>query len=273
MSAAPVVLRSLSEQAEQDSFIMNHSVMIATGGAPPPSTVIAKMESLGFFITHLYGLTESFGPALVCERQAEWDALSDSERSTRLARQGVRLITGSEVAVLDPERLEPLAWDGETVGEIMIRSNGLMAGYLNNKRATDKAFKGGWFHSGDLAVTDADGFIRITDRAKDVIISGGENISSIEVEEVLYSHPSVSEAAVVGMHHAKWGETPCAFVALRCSSNDLSEEALRSWCRERLASFKVPSKFVFGPLPKTATGKIQKYQLRDRAKGYVVDVS
>jgi fatty-acyl-CoA synthase len=252
---------------------MNHSVMIATGGAPPPSTVIAKMESLGFFITHLYGLTESFGPALVCERQAEWDALSDSERSTRLARQGVRLITGSEVAVLDPERLEPLAWDGETVGEIMIRSNGLMAGYLNNKRATDKAFKGGWFHSGDLAVTDADGFIRITDRAKDVIISGGENISSIEVEEVLYSHPSVSEAAVVGMHHAKWGETPCAFVALRCSSNDLSEEALRSWCRERLASFKVPSKFVFGPLPNTATGKIQKYQLRDRAKGYVVDVS
>lgn len=267
LSAAPVVLNMLASEAAATEFSIKHTVQLATGGAPPPSTTISKMEKLGFRITHLYGLTETFGPSLVCERQAAWDDLDDEDLTGKLARQGIRLSTDTEVCVRDSESLAPVPWDGKTVGEIMVRSNGLMVGYLKNPEATSDAFTGGWFHTGDLAVVEEDGFIRITDRIKDVIISGGENVSSVELEEVLYRHPSISEVAVVAMPSDKWGESPCAFVSLYPGTADLDVDTLTKWCRQHMASFKLPRAFVFGELPKTATGKIQKFKLREVAAG------
>jgi fatty-acyl-CoA synthase len=223
------------------------------------------MERLGFRVTHLYGLTETNGPAAICERQPHWDALIGQARSRQLARQGVGHALTERVAVLDPQTLQPVPPDGKTLGEIMVRSNTLMKGYLRNPTATAEAFAGGWLHTGDLAVLHPDSHVEIKDRAKDIIISGGENVASLEVEELLYRHPQIMEAAVVAMPHPRWGESPCAFVCLKPDAGLASAKAIIEWCRERLAHFKCPRRVVFGALPKTATGKIQKFRLRERA--------
>jgi fatty-acyl-CoA synthase len=225
------------------------------------------MEAMGFRVTHLYGLTESYGPATLCAWQEGWDGLPLSERAAKMARQGVGYPTLEQVMVADPKTGTPVPRDGGTLGEILLRGNTLMKGYLKNPAATDEAFRDGWFHTGDLAVWHPDGYVEIKDRSKDVIISGGENISSLEVEEVLYRHPAVMEAAVVARPDEKWGETPCAFVTLKPGAEgDTDEARIVQWCRDRLAGFKVPKRVVFGPLPKTSTGKIQKFVLRDRAR-------
>jgi fatty-acyl-CoA synthase len=233
-------------------------------GAAPPASMIEGMEHLGFDLTHVYGLTEVYGPATVCVKHPEWDALDVGERARLNARQGVRYHLERDVRVLDPETLAPVPWDGETMGEIMFRGNIAMKGYLKNPEATQAAFKGGWFHSGDLAVQYPDGYIKIKDRSKDIIISGGENISSIEVEDVLYRHPDVLAAAVVAKPDAKWGETPCAFVELKVGATATAEDIV-AHCKKHLAGFKVPRAVVFGELPKTSTGKIQKFELRKAA--------
>ncbi len=264
MCGAPVVLNMLVHAPEEVKVAVEHTVNIATGGAAPPSSVIEAMERDGFRITHLYGLTESCGPAISCEWQNEWDSLDPEARSGRMARQGVKHLTLDEVMIADPETMEELPWDGETLGELMLRGNTIMKGYHKNPQASEVAFSGGWFHSGDLGVRHADGYIEIKDRSKDIIISGGENISSLEVEEVLYRHPDILEAAVVAMDDDKWGETPCAFVSLKQGANTSAEDII-AFCRDRLAGFKLPRTIVFGALSKTATGKIQKYLLRDQA--------
>ncbi len=266
MCGAPIVLSMLIHAPAEARVPFDHIVEVATGGAAPPSTVVAAMESMGFRVTHLYGLTETYGPSTVCAWQAEWDGLGAQERAARMARQGVRYPTMQDMMVADPLTLAPVPQDGRSMGEVMFRGNTVMRGYLKNRAATAEAFRGGWFHTGDLAVWHPDGYMEVKDRSKDIIISGGENISSIEVEEVLYRHPAVMEAAVVARPDEKWGETPCAFVTLKPDAEAVSAEELIRWCREHLARFKVPKHFVFGPLPKTATGKIQKYVLRDRAK-------
>ena len=226
------------------------------------------MEAMGFRVTHLYGLTESYGPATLCAWQEGWDGLPLDERAAKMARQGVGYPTLERLAVLDQKTGRPVPRDGRTLGEIALRSNTLMKGYLKNPSATEEAFRDGWFHTGDLAVWHPDGYMEIKDRSKDVIISGGENISSLEVEEVLYRHPAVMEAAVVARPDEKWGETPCAFVTLKPGAEGGVDEAgIIQWCRDHLAGFKVPKRVVFGPLPKTSTGKIQKFVLRDRARG------
>lgn len=239
-------------------------VEVMTAAAPPPASVLAKVESLGFHVTHVYGLTETYGPAVMCAWKSEWDALSADEQSVLKARQGVRYQVLDELEVLDPETLKPVPRDGETIGEIMFRGNIVMRGYYKNSAANEAAFKGGWFHSGDLAVMDPDGYLRILDRAKDIIISGGENISSIEIEDVLYSHPDILEAAVAAKDDEKWGETPCAFVQLMQGAS-LTEQDIINYCREQMAHFKCPTKVVFRELPKTSTGKVQKFQLRQWA--------
>ncbi|WP_342128441.1 acyl-CoA synthetase [Hydrogenophaga sp. OTU3427] len=233
-------------------------------GAAPPASMIEGMEHLGFDLTHVYGLTEVYGPATVCVKHPEWDALDVGERARLNARQGVRYHLERDVQVLDPETLAPVPWDGETMGEIMFRGNIAMKGYLKNPQATEAAFAGGWFHSGDLAVQYPDGYIKIKDRSKDIIISGGENISSIEVEDVLYRHPEVLAAAVVAKPDARWGETPCAFVELKAGAT-VTPEDIVAHCKKHLAGFKVPRAVVFGELPKTSTGKIQKFELRKAA--------
>jgi len=220
---------------------------------------------MGFNVTHLYGLTESYGPATLCAWQPEWDAMGLDERALRMARQGVRYPTLDDAMVADPQTMQPVPSDGATMGELMLRGNTVMKGYLDNEAATGAAFAGGWFHTGDLGVRHPDGYIEIKDRSKDIIISGGENISSLEVEECLYRHPAVMEAAVVARPDEKWGETPCAFVMLKPGATATVEDII-AWCRSNLAGFKVPRTVVFGELPKTSTGKIQKYILRDRAK-------
>ena len=265
MAGAPVVLGMLINAPESEKRRFDRVVEVATGGAAPPAPVIAAMEAMGFNVTHLYGLTEVYGPALVAAPQEGWEDLPLVDRAAMMARQGVRHHAIQGAMVADPDSLAPVPADGATVGEIMLRGNTVMKGYLDDARATADAFRGGWFHSGDLAVTHPDGYIQITDRAKDIIISGGENISSIEVENALYSHAAVLEAAVVARPDEKWGETPCAFVALKPAAA-VSEESLIAHCRERLAHFKVPRTIVFGALPKTATGKIMKYALRERAR-------
>ena len=265
MCGAPVVLSMLIHAPEEAKQRWDHTVEIATGGAAPPSPVIAAMEGMGFRVTHLYGLTETYGPASICAWQDDWLAMPSDLKAEKLARQGVRYPTLAYLSVSDPETLAPVPEDGKTIGEIMMRGNTVMKGYLKNPVATDEAFAGGWFHSGDLAVVHPDHYIEIKDRSKDIIISGGENISSLEVEEVLYRHPKVMEAAVVARQDEKWGETPCAFVTPRPDTPDISEEELIRWCRDNLAHFKAPKKVVLGPLPKTSTGKIQKFALRDRA--------
>jgi fatty-acyl-CoA synthase len=224
------------------------------------------MNRSGFNVTHLYGLTETYGPATVCAWQDAWNDLDVEARARNMAKQGVAHITQEAVMVADPATMAPVPADGQTIGEVMIRGNTVMKGYLKNPRATDEAFRGGWYHSGDLGVCHPDGYIEVKDRAKDIIISGGENISSLEVEEVLYRHPKVLEAAVVARPDDKWGETPCAFVTLREGAGSVTAEDIMSWCRDRMARFKVPRTVVFGALPKTSTGKIQKFVLRQQAK-------
>ncbi len=239
-------------------------VKAMVAGAAPPASMIEGMEQMGFDLTHVYGLTEVYGPATVCAKHADWDALDIGERARLNARQGVRYHLERDVRVLDPETLQPVPQDGETMGEIMFRGNIAMKGYLKNPKATQEAFAGGWFHSGDLAVQYPDGYIKIKDRSKDIIISGGENISSIEVEDVLYRHPAVLAAAVVAKPDARWGETPCAFVELKASAQ-VTPEDIVAHCKQHLAGFKVPRAVVFGELPKTSTGKIQKFELRKQA--------
>ncbi len=266
LCGAPIVLNMLVHAPPEVRLRFEHTVEVATGGAAPPSAVIEAMERMGFRITHLYGLTETYGPATLCAAQEGWGDLSLRERARRMARQGVAMPTLSELTVADPVTHRPVPRDGASVGEVMLRGNTIMKGYLKNEEATAQALREGWFHTGDLAVWHPDNYIEIKDRSKDIIISGGENISSLEVEECLYRHPQVMEAAVVARPDARWGETPCAFVALRADAGGIGAEELIAWCREQLAHFKVPRRVVFGPLPKTSTGKIQKYVLRERAR-------
>jgi fatty-acyl-CoA synthase len=244
----------------------NHVVSVATGGAAPPSVVFRSMEALGFSVVHLYGATETYGPATSCVFQPEWNELPDGERFARMARQGVAYPMVDDVRVANPETMTSVPRDGETVGEIMVRSNTVMKGYLKNKGATAKTLVDGWCLSGDLAVWHADGAIEIKDRSKDIIISGGENISSLEVEEVLTQHPAVMLAAVVARPDPKWGETPCAFVELKPGAFQPDDAEVFAFCKSRLARFKVPKTLVFGPLPKTSTGKVQKFLLREHAQ-------
>ena len=265
LCGAPIVLNLLVHAPDAAKVRFGHVVEVATGGAAPPSAIIAAMEGMGFRVTHLYGLTESYGPATVCAWQEGWEDLDLDDRARLMARQGVRYPTMEAVMVADPRSLEPLPRDGRSLGELMLRGNTVMKGYLRNPKATEAAFAGGWYRTGDLAVWHADGYVEVKDRSKDIIISGGENISSLEVEECLYRHPAVMEAAVVARPDGKWGETPCAFVALKPGAHASADE-IAAWCREHLAHFKVPRTVVFGELPKTSTGKIQKFLLRERAK-------
>ena len=261
---APIVHNTLiNAAAEWKQGISDVKCLVA--GAAPPVAVIEGMERMGFDLTHVYGLTEVYGPAAVCAKQEAWKAKSLEDRAQLNSRQGVAYLLQEGMTVLDPETMQPVPWDGETMGEIMFRGNITMKGYLKNAEATQEAFAGGWFHSGDLAVMYSDGYVKIKDRSKDVIISGGENISSLEVEDVLYRHPAVMGAAVVAKPDDKWGETPCAFIELK-EGGSATEEEIIEFCRQRMARFKTPKAVVFGPLPKTSTGKIQKFVLRERAK-------
>ncbi|MDA7753759.1 acyl-CoA synthetase [Pseudomonadales bacterium] len=264
---APVVLNSLINAADVLKQGIEHEISVMTAGAAPPAAVIEGMESMGFRVTHVYGLTETYGPMVVSAWRSEWDHLSAAEKARLKARQGVSSMLAGETMVGDPETLEPVPWDGETQGEIFMRGNIVMKGYLKNQETTVAAFEGGWFHSGDLAVCHPDGYIQIKDRSKDIIISGGENISSIEIEDVLFQHSAILEAAVVAKSDVKWGETPCAFVALK-EGQLLTEIEVIDYCREHLARFKVPKTIIFGPLVKTSTGKVQKYLLREKAEAH-----
>ncbi|MGD8384078.1 MAG: acyl-CoA synthetase [Lysobacterales bacterium] len=266
LCGAPIVLNLMASAPTAIQQGIDHQVNIMTAAAAPPPAILEAMARLNFDVTHTYGLTEVYGPAVVCAWHDEWDELPIGKQAELKARQGVRYPMLEELIVADPETLAPVPRDGETIGEIMFRGNIVMMGYLKNPEASRKAFAGGYFHSGDLAVCHPDGYIEIKDRSKDVIISGGENISSIEVEATLYRHPAVLEAAVVAMPHEKWGETPCAFITLRDAADEVSEQTIIEHCRSNLAHFKAPRKVVFGPLPKTSTGKIQKFELRQRAK-------
>ena len=266
MCAAPVVLTMLIHAPAEQRRPFSHAARIATGGAAPPSAVISRMEALGFGVTHLYGLTECYGPATICVPQPGLEALPLEERAAFMARQGVNHPTLEEATVLDTATLRPVPADGATMGEVALRGNTVMKGYLRNPAATEAAFAGGWFHTGDLGVLHPDGYIEVKDRAKDIVISGGENVSTLEVEEVLYAHPAIMEAAVVARPDPKWGEVPHAFVTPAPDAPAPTEAEVVAWCRARLAGFKVPKGVSFGPLPKTSTGKIQKYELRQRLR-------
>jgi len=265
MCGAPIVMGMLVNASSKEQKNLPHVVKILTAGAAPPSAILEQIETLGFDVTHAYGLTECYGPGVVSEWHPEWDELPTSEKSAKKARQGVPYLVMQDLTVMDPETMQKTPADAETMGEVFMRGNNLMKGYLKNETATEKAFLGGWFHTGDLGVMHPDGYIELKDRSKDIIISGGENISTIEVESVLYQHPAVAEAAVVAKPDEKWGETPCAFVSLKEETKS-SEEELIQFCRDNLAHFKCPKKVVFTELPKTSTGKIQKFVLRDRVK-------
>jgi 3-(methylthio)propionyl---CoA ligase len=264
LSGAPFVMACLLNAAEEDKRPFDHRVSFNHAAAPPPAAVLAKMDEAGFELTHLYGLTETYGPATINEWHEEWDDLPGEERLAKRIRQGVCYVALEGLTVMDPETMEVVPADGETLGEVMFRGNIVMKGYLKNKKATDEAFAGGWFHSGDLGVLHPDGYIQLKDRSKDIIISGGENISSIEVEDALYKHPAVASAAVVAKHDDKWGETPCAFIELRPDAKATAEEII-AWCKERLARYKCPRHVIFTDIPKTSTGKIQKFKLRELA--------
>jgi fatty-acyl-CoA synthase len=266
LCGAPIVLNMLVHAPDAVKRRFDHVVEAATGGAAPPSAVIEAMERMGFRVTHLYGLTESYGPTTVCAWQEDWARLPLSERAAHMARQGVAHLVLDRQRVADPATMQDVPADGRTMGEVMLRSNTLMKGYLKNPEETAAAFAGGWFHTGDLAVMHSDTYIEIKDRSKDIIISGGENISSLEVEEALYRHPLVMEAAVVARPDPVWGESPCAFVTLKPDAGEVGESEIIEWCRAHLAHYKAPRHVVFAPLPKTSTGKIQKYELRERAK-------
>jgi len=264
LSGAPIVLNMLTTEAESRNSRFEPQLSMTVAGAAPPAAILARAAAVGFNITHVYGLTEVYGPTAVCAWNDEWNTHSPSEQARLKARQGVNYAVLEELSVRDPETLEPVPRDGETLGEIMFRGNVVMKGYLKNPAATEAAFAGGHFHSGDLAVWHADGYVEIKDRSKDIIISGGENISSIEVEAALYQHPAVGTAAVVAAEHEKWGETPCAFIEL-AAGKTTTEAELIEHCRGLLARFKCPTRVIFGELPKTSTGKIQKFELRKRA--------
>lgn len=265
LCGAPIVMATLLNAPAAEKKPLPHQVEFFTAAAPPPEAVLAAMKEAGFNVTHVYGLTETYGPATTNEWHGEWDQLSGAEQAAKKARQGVRYVPLEALDVLDPETMKPVPRDGTTLGEVMFRGNVVMKGYLKNKKSSDAAFAGGWFHSGDLGVMHPDGYIQLKDRSKDIIISGGENISSIEVEDALYKHPAVQAAAVVAKADEKWGETPCAFVELKPGHEATSEE-LAAWCRKNLAGYKVPRHIVFAELPKTSTGKIQKFKLREMAK-------
>ena len=262
---APIVHQVLINAPAESRRGIDWKVNAMVAGAAPPAAVIEGMEKMGFSITHVYGLTETYGPATVCAKQAEWQELPLADQVRMNGRQGVRYIVQEGLTVMDPETMRPVPADGETMGEIMFRGNITMKGYLKNPKATQEAFRGGWFHSGDLAVMQPDGYVKIKDRSKDIIISGGENISSLEVEDVLYRHPAVMAAAVVAMPDPKWGETPCAFIELKPGARATDKEIVE-FCRGQMAKFKAPRAVVFGELPKTSTGKIQKFALREKAK-------
>ena len=262
---APIVLNFVVNAGEDEVRPFAHKVEVMTAAAPPPATVLEAMEERGFRMTHVYGLTETYGPAVICSWHGEWDDLPSKERAAMKARQGVRYHALQGLDVMDPETMEPVPADGETMGEVMFKGNIVMKGYLKNQKTTTASLAGGWFHSGDLGVKHPDGYIQLKDRSKDIIISGGENISSIEVESVLYRHPAVLEAAVVAKQDDKWGETPCAFIELKAKAAPVTEAAIIAFCRENMAHYKAPKKVVFGPLPKTSTGKVQKYVLRKKA--------
>ncbi len=266
MCSAPIVLQALVNMPTEAKAAIDHPVKAMVAGAAPPAKVIGAVEEMGIEVTHVYGLTEVYGPVTLCAWHDEWNELPLEERAVIKSRQGVRYPTLEGVMVADPKTLEPTPKDGQTIGEIFMRGNTVMKGYLKNPTATHEAFEGGWFHTGDLAVWHADGYVEIKDRSKDIIISGGENISTIEVEGVLYHHPAVLEAAVVARPDAHWGETPCAFIALKAGQEHVTAEDIMSFCREHLAAFKVPKTVVFTQLPKTSTGKIQKFVLRETAK-------
>ena len=265
MCGAPIVLNMMVHAPSAVKKEFQHLVQIATGGAAPPSAVIAAMEKLGFKVLHLYGLTETYGPSGICAWPPEWDTLDLDVKATRMARQGVGYPTLEGFSVVNPDTLNDVPCDAETIGEIWIRGNTIMKGYLKNPKATSEVFEHGWFHSGDLAVMHPDGYAEVKDRSKDIIISGGENISSLEIEEALYKHPDIMEAAVVARPDTKWGETPCAFVTMVPGKYDLTEQEVIKWCRDTLASFKIPKTIIFCDLPKTSTGKIQKFVLREKA--------
>ena len=266
MCGAPIVMSTLLDAPDAEKRQLPHRVEFITAGAPPPEAVLARMGDAGFNVTHVYGLTEVYGPSVVNEWKTEWDALENAEQAKLKARQGVRYTALEGLTVMDPATMRVVPADGETMGEVMMRGNIVMKGYLKNKAATEEAFAGGWFHTGDLGVLYPDGYIQLKDRSKDIIISGGENISSIEVEEVLYKHAAVAHAAVVAKPDERWGETPCAFVELKPGATATAADII-AWCRLGLAAYKCPRHVVFAEIPKTSTGKIQKFKLRAMAKG------
>ncbi len=262
---APIVLNMIANAPAEDQKALKNNVYVMTAGAPPPSSILQKMESLGFEVMHVYGLTETYGHVVHCAWNKDWNSLAEDKRSELKAYQGVRYPHTEMVSVMNPDTLEPVPSDGETMGEIMIRGNTVMMGYYKNEEASKESMKSGWFHSGDLAVMHPSGYIQVKDRSKDIIISGGENISSVEIENIITRHPAVSLAAVVAKPDEKWGETPCAFIEL-ADGQTVEEDELKKFCREHLAGFKMPKTFVFQVLPKTSTGKIQKYELRETVK-------
>jgi fatty-acyl-CoA synthase len=266
LCGAPVVMSTLLNAPAEDKRPLPHPVEFVTAAAPPPESVLAAMADTGFNVTHVYGLTETYGPAVVNEWHRAWDDLDAASRAAKKARQGVRYSALEDLTVMDADTMTTVPADGITLGEVMFRGNIVMKGYLKNPAATEEAFAGGWFHSGDLGVLHPDGYIQLKDRSKDIIISGGENISSIEVEDALYKHPAVAACAVVGKADAKWGETPVAFIELRPGATATSEDII-AHCRANLAAYKVPRLVVFAEIPKTSTGKIQKFVLREMAKG------
>lgn len=265
MDAAPTVLNMIVNSPLTDQKPLPHKVEILTGGSPPPATILSKIEELGFHVSHLYGLTETYGPGTLCSWKPEWDELPLEEQVKLKARQGVKLFTFEEVDVKDPITMESVKCDGTSMGEVMFRGNTVMSGYFKDSKATSEAFNGGWFRSGDLAIKHPDGYIEVKDRYKDIIISGGENISTIEVETVIYSHPSVLEVAVVARPDDHWGQTPCAFVKLKDGVHVNGQEIIE-YCRDRMPHYMSPRTVVFDDLPRNSTGKVQKFVLREKAK-------
>ena len=269
LCGAPIVMSVILSLENQHEYKPSHQVQFFTAAAPPPENVLKQMQQAGFLVTHLYGLTETYGPAVINEWHQEWDSLDMTNQASLKARQGVRYLPLEHLSVLDPDTMKPVIADGKTIGEVMFQGNIVMKGYLKNKTANKKAFAGGWFHSGDLAVMHPDGYLQLKDRSKDIIISGGENISSIEIEEALLKNDCVSAAAVIAVEDQKWGEVPCAFIELK-PNKELEKEKAKQWCKDNLASFKVPKYYIYEEIPRTSTGKIQKYVLREKAKSIIV---